>query len=789
MKRLVLLLALALLSVSGARAQFGSFSDMPIEITSESTRMEGGLAIAEHNVIIRYQDTAIYCDYAQYNPDTRDVLLTGNVRIYKDARLFTAERALYNLETKILNTGDFRGETYPFKFSGDTLSTLGSNAYLVKEGVFTTHDSSQPSFFMRAKTVRIYPNDRIVFSNCTLYVGRTPVFWYPYLYQSLNEDSGFTFSPGYTGVWGGYLLTNTMFPISENVAGKFRLDLYADRGVGVGFEARWGAEKRSNSSNFTEATQSKTEARQREIKGSGENWGRFISYYINDSTPGTNKTGLGREPIDPQRYRVSFQDRTYLTEDIYSTININKLSDKRFLQDFEETTFKENPNPDNLLAITKWDEDFSAILMMRKQFNADQDGTEKLPEFALDIKRQPFFKTALFYDSETSVGEYRRNFADQSIFPDFSAFRADTYHQLSRPGTYFGWLSVNPHLGVRATYYSESGFIEQVLSDRTVTSTTIGPDGLPVTTTSTVQDTSQELRSRGSLFRAAVTAGLEMSFKFSKAYEQVQSRTWGLDGLRHVVQPYMNASFVYTNQSPDEILQFDRYNRTTQPAPIDFPQFNAIDGLDNWSIVRLGVRNRFQTRRDNQTMNWLELDTYFDVNIDRPDFGNASLLSDDGTFSNVYNNLRWQPIPWVSLSIGSQLPLLDSGFTEVNSSLNFMVNRSTQLSIGQRYLHGSKQFSDSNLATLGGYFRINDNWGFSFAEQYEIEDSTLEAQSYELHRDLSAWVASLGLNVRDNGGENEFGVILTFTLKDLPSVRMPFSLDANTLAGTGSKNR
>jgi hypothetical protein len=787
MKRLLLLLALTLLVVSGAQAQFGSFGDMPIEITSEATRMEGGLAIAEQNVIIRYGDTAIYCEYAQYNPDTRDVLLTGNVRIYKDGRLFTAERALYNLETKVLNTADFRGEVNPFRLAGDSLSTMGNNAYLVKDGIFTTSDSSKPDYYLRARTVRIYPKDRVIFSNVTLFVGRTPVFWYPYLYQSLNADTSFTFTPGYTSVWGAYLLTRTVFPLTEGVSGTVRLDLYADRGVGVGFEAHWGADKRS-ASHFAKATETKTEGKAREIK-SGENWGRFLSYYIDDSTPGTNKTSLGREPIDPERYRISLQDRTYFTDDIYSTVNINKLSDKRFLQDFEETTFRENPNPDNLVALTKWDENYSAILMLRKQLNEDQDGTEKLPELALDIKRQPFFKTALFYDSETSIGEYRRNFADQSLFPDYNSFRADTYHQLSRPGTYFGWLSVNPHVGVRGTYYSDSGYIQETINNRVVTETKIGADGLPVTTSKTVTDINENLMENGSLFRAAVTAGLEISFKFSKAFENVQSRTWGLDGLRHVVQPYMNASFVYTNESPDQILQFDRYTRSTQAPPIDFPQFNAIDGLDNWSIIRLGVRNRFQTRRDNATMNWLEMDTFFDVNIDRPDFGNASALADDGTFSNVYNRLRWQPLPWVGLTVNSQVPLLDNGFTEINSNLSFMITRNAQIGIGQRYLHGNPQFQDSNLGTLGGYIRLNDNWGFSFAEQYEFQDSTLESQTYQIHRDLSSWVASVGVNVRDNGGKEEFGVLLTLTLKDLPSVRIPLSLDADSLAGSGGKNR
>jgi hypothetical protein len=202
MKRPLLTLALVLIGLSGARAQFGSFSDVPIEITSNSSRMENGLAIAEENVVIRYGDTAIYCDYGQYNPDTRDVFLSGNVRLYREGRVFLAERALYNLETKIFSTADFQGETIPFRFGGESLSTLGANAYLVKDGLFTTSDSSKPDYYIRAKTIRIYAKDRVVFSNVRLYVGRTPVFWYPYLYQSLNAESGFLYTPGYNSTWG-----------------------------------------------------------------------------------------------------------------------------------------------------------------------------------------------------------------------------------------------------------------------------------------------------------------------------------------------------------------------------------------------------------------------------------------------------------------------------------------------------------------------------------------------------------------------------------------------------------
>ncbi|MEA3211486.1 MAG: LPS-assembly protein [Chthoniobacter sp.] len=805
MKQLLLLIALLLLSVSGARAQFGSFGDVPIEINAEETRFEGGIAVADRDVVIRYGGTTIYCEYAQYNPDTRDVLVQGSVRIYRDGQQFTGERALYNLETKVLQAADFRGNFTPFNFGGDTLSSMGNNAYLVKGGIFTTSDSSKPDFVIKARTVRIYPHDRIIFQNARLYIGKTPVFWYPYLYQSLNKEQSFTMSPGYSSVLGASLLTQYTFPLAENMSGKIRLDLFSERGIGLGFEARWqegGAV--AADSNLTSVTETNSQAEERERKH-GKGWGRFRSYIIDDANPGTNKTALAREGIDSTRYRVSLQDRTYWTEDIYSSIDINKLSDRRFLQDFAPGEFRQNPNPDNAVSLVKWNENYTLSLLARKQINEDFDGTERLPEGALDVKRQPIFgKSGLFYEGETSAGYLKRNFADDSLFPDYETFRADTFHQISRPGTYGGWLSLVPRVSVRGTYYQDGGFTEQVVRTVETENDVIDPvTGLPEidpatgqkkTTKTSVTTTSEKLRLEGSVFRPVVNAGLEASFKFSKAYDGVQSRALGLDGLRHVVQPYMNASFTYTGEDPDHILQFDRLNRSTQLPPVDFPQFNSIDSIDNWSVVRLGLRNRLQTRRDNLTFSWLELNTFFDVNIDRPDFGSLMPLSDSGTFSNLFNRLRWTPVPWVNFQLDSQLPVFDEGFSEVNTSATFLVNSNIQLSLGHRYISGNTQFADSSLINVGGYLRLGENWGFSFREVYEYTDSVLEGQRYELHRDLSSWVASLGVVVRDNGGvkkagsnsTEEFGLLLTFTLKDVPGVRVPFTFDPEDLSGSGS---
>ncbi len=57
--------------------------------------------------------------------------------------------------------------------------------------------------------------------------------------------------------------------------------------------------------------------------------------------------------------------------------------------------------------------------------------------------RQQILDTPLYYESESSVGYYRRLFADTNMAEsDFYSGRADTFHQITMPETFFNWLSV-----------------------------------------------------------------------------------------------------------------------------------------------------------------------------------------------------------------------------------------------------------------------------------------------------------------------------------------------------------
>ncbi len=151
MKKWLLLSLLLLLLSPSLEAQLaapGGLGEIPVYINSDETSFENGIAVAQGNVEISYKQTTIYCDYAQYDRDTGDALVKGNVRIYSEGHLFVGERAVYNFNTKELRSMNFHGDFYPFRFAADSFSTIGPNAYQGNNAILTTSDSSKPDYYL-----------------------------------------------------------------------------------------------------------------------------------------------------------------------------------------------------------------------------------------------------------------------------------------------------------------------------------------------------------------------------------------------------------------------------------------------------------------------------------------------------------------------------------------------------------------------------------------------------------------------------------------------------------------
>ena len=742
----ILISAFASHSAFAQTAENQSLKGQPIEITSSGgTQYENGVATARDDVSIRSGDTDIYADYARYDNATKVVYVEGNVRIYRGAELYVGDSGSYNTETREIDARTLRTIDFPFYLGGETIRTIGENASLVQKGSFTTHDSATPDFQLRATTVRVYENDRVIAKNVTMYVGRVPIFYWPYVYQSLDDAFSFVISPAYISSWGPSVLTRMTFPITENIKGNLRVDYRTRRGIAGGFESEIKYDK---------------------VKSS---FAKLRTYFIRDENPLINRTSLPRGSVPTERYRFSLENRTNFGKGVSGFATLTKLSDDFVLQDFFPAEFRVNSRPENIVSVNRYHPRYVITAFTRFQMNNFYEVTERLPEIALDVTRQPLFGTGLMYEGETSLANLRRNFPRNDYFQDYEAVRVDTFHQLLYPQTYFGWLSIVPRVGVRGTYYSRSRDVSgiEILE---------GPNPLLPSFLSPPPNRDTPLVYGPDRFRVLVNAGAEASFKMSRVWESVQSRRFGLDGLRHVFQPFTNFSYVSGDDTdPAELLQFDRYQPSTRLRPIDFPQFTSIDSIDEWTIARVGMRNRLQTRRDDETINWMELETYFDVNINNP--------YDRGDYSNVYNNFRFNPVPWIGFGVGSQIPLLGNGFTEINTGIRVQPIPSLQLNFGHRFLNENPFFPNSSLYELSGYYRINDHWAVGAYDRYEASTGFLEEQRYTIYRDLTSWVASLGAVIRNNGGVKEYGILLSFTVKALPKFQFNLNFDPGAPAG------
>jgi LPS-assembly protein len=167
------------------------------------------------------------------------------------------------------------------------------------------------------------------------------------------------------------------------------------------------------------------------------------------------------------------------------------------------------------------------------------------------------------------------------------------------------------------------------------------------------------------------------------------------------------------------------------------------------------------------------LNTYFDYYIADIEF--------DRDYSNLFNEIRFRPLPWMSLDLDTQFPVFNSGddfgFTEINTRLTFMPTDRIEFSVGDRYLADHPFFEDSNLLETRFYARIGDKMGVSALHRYEFDDATLELQQYAVHYDTGSWTLGVGGLIRDHRGEEEFGLMFLATLKDIPQISIPIEID------------
>jgi len=749
-----------------------SGGDQPVEIQAdEDNTYIGDVATADGNCILTYKGDVLYADHVIYDRSTKVVTATGNVRIYSGLRVYRGDMITYNLETKALTSANYRAIDYPKFIIGKNVTTPDPNHYRLRNASFTTSNREHPSFHLEAGTMEYRPDNQIVMKNVVLYIGDVPVFYFPIFVQSLiDKRPAYQFDIGAGGRFGAFIDNKYNFVIDDHLRGSAELDYREKRGYAGGLDLQYFPSVHSDILIKTYYAQD-TLYRNAAPVPNPVSHGDLSNSSVYDGVSSEN------------RYRVAAQGHLQFSSDLYAIVDLNAWSDPWITRDYFSNEYQQENEPPNFLQLVDYDPNFTVSLLASPQVNPFFQTTERLPEFGVDTKQQKIFNSPIEYTSTSSMVNFEQRFADTQYFQEpggyiynsfphttaydfyhpgsqnyqydttqtgnYNAFRYDTYHEFSYNHQFFNFLSLTPRVGGRLTYYSDDN---QNIYD------------------TTNNDGSRDDQLRNPKTRLAVDAGLSGDFKLSRTWTDVKDPALGIDGIRHVLEPFFDAEFAPSpTVTPNQIRGFDDRLYSTQLQPLDWTDYNSVDSLDKEAVVRFGAKNTLQTKRDGVNYDLASISTYADADFDH----NFSAATPNSTMSDIFNDIRIYPTPQFQLRSLSAFDATGNGYNEVENSVVWTPDPSFSVTLGDSEISNSPVFPSGNQASLQFFYRMNEHWQFETQHQFEVETGRLQDQQYTVYRDLDAWkLAFTYSDAQDENGKGDQTVFFTLTLKALPQYNL-----------------
>jgi LPS-assembly protein len=698
------------------------------------TTLEGGVeyqkdgsVLYTNGVYVNYNDGAMVltADKAFVNSKNGDVVADGHVRIETSDMTWAGEHISYNYKTHVLQSEQFRTGRLPVFAAGAKLNGQidphkgATNVLTAQRALVTTDDNSEPDPVVRAASIRIVPGKYVKMWNAVAYVQGVPVFYFPYYERSLEPRANtFTMTPGYRSRYGAYLLNTYTWFLGDVADGKLHFDLRERRGPGLGPDVnlnlgRWGA-----------AT----------IK----------YYYVNDNNPNFSTNVFpyyGNIPHNRQRFYLGWQATPATNVNLKALVNYQ--SDPLILRDYFEGYYTQNPQPNTFVEANKYWDNWSLDALTTPRVNSFFSQVERLPDIKLTGYRQQVFNTPIYYDSESSVGWYRAFdsnmtnglYAGTNGFYAASAGRADTYHQLTIPWTFFNWLNVTPRVGGRLTYYSSQNFT----------------NGQP----------------NSDVVREVFNTGVNFGFRASQLWPNVTNSLLQVDGLRHIIEPSADYVFV-PNPSvpPAQLPPFDAALPSLMLQPVDFPDYNNIDSIDTMNVIRFGLRNILQTKRADGLEDLVNWNLLLDWRLD-PQPGQSSL-------NDLYSALSFRPRSWITFDSEIRYDLNGGNLNLAFHGVTFTPSDRWSWGLSHWYLrNGFISPVENNFIASTLYYRLDDNWGLRAAHTFNAQTGQLQEQAYTVFRDMRSWTAALTFRAEAASGfPTDFTVAFSLSFKAMPSTRV-----------------
>ena len=731
----------------------------------------------EGNIVFRQGERAIYADRMYYDVTYR----TGTVLNAEVLTPVPRYEGLLRLRAEVLQ--QLGRDRFLAQNAFVTSSRLGFPRYRLESGRMTLDDIQESRVDALTGAPVLDPQTgqpvvdhelMLTAENNLLYLEEIPVFYWPFLATDLTEPSLYLRRARFRNdrVFGAQVLTDwnvyQILGIRQRPPGTdwgLSLDYMSDRGFGHGTTFSY------------------------RLPGSpGAPGPAGLVDYWGIPDHGEDNLGLDRRLVPPERsyrYRLFGQHRQVLDGGWQLSAEIGWISDRNFLEEYFEREWDEMKDQDTALELKRVRDNTSLSFLAAARVNDFFAQTDWLPR-------------ADHFWLGQSLGE------DVFTWYEHSGAAYAQFHAASLPA-----LAQDPARKTRFLPWevSPAGAPLDTQSGRFFTRQEIdwpfqlGPvKVVPYLLGEAAYWT--EVRDGEDLPRVYGQAGIRASIPMWAANPNVESMFWNVHGLAHKVVFDAEFSFTDASQDLDRLPLYDpldddaieAFRRRMVPntfpgsAVIPWPnpaiprrfdeRFYAVrSGLADWvaspsmevvddlAVFRLGMHNRWQTKRGTpghqRIVDWITLDVNMSLfpNADRDNFGEVLGLLD--------YDARWQ--------VGDRLALLSSGIFDFFDEGQHIVNIGAFLDrppkgglyVGVRLLSGP--IHNTVLATSYTY-RMSPKWVSAFGATVDLSGQGNIGEHFAVTRVGESFLVSAGVNV--DASRDSWGFAMSIEPRFLPKTRL-----------------
>lgn len=462
-----------------------------------------------------------------------------------------------------------------------------------------------------------------------------------------------------------------------------QLDYFSDRGFGAGVNLDWGGIKAFDT--YARAS--------------------FRSYTINDRGDDRDRAReLGWFPLeDAQRGRVlgaysQAFGAGWQLDNIFSY-----ESDRNFRREFYEREHDNNEPNQSYIRLSKRSADLAYFLDISPRLHPWQNRTEYLPTLGFDASRiavgdfglqmSSFATASLLYFRPQDANDPR---------PRVTVPRVDGSAWFNLPFE-LGPFAFDPYAGARVTLATTFLKTRRSSGRPGLDAEGVFPGLRP-----------GDVAEHGYLYRVMPFFGANMQTFFTGTYPDVRIPWLGIDGLRHVVAPFVRYNNVVWN-SLDEV-----------PERAFIPM-DGVDVLDEFHEIRVGIRNRLQTRTgrgDNR-----QTTDYFEVMVELPLYPNRQRDNGGRFYGDLEVSAQWRPAPGFALAGTMFLDPISGNFNRANGSFRFDIHTFGQAHLYYRLLKGQHQVVGIQVdLTLSELYRVG------IKQEYDLQNGEFRDTRVELTR-------------------------------------------------------